>query len=267
MRTFRRAASLLLLLPVIALTACQEAPHEPEVTASHTPGLDPGNPAPPFAGGPPVIDSEDVPLALEPASISALEAAAANGDWPAFWNELAWDVSDDFTGDARIWAVIVRDREAKLSFLSDPIDPAATSGPGDAIDAPDEDDWVPPDEWVPSKQWVPGNMWVPGDDWVPGNMWLPDDAAAETTGEPLPAAAAFFQSDAWVPPDDWIPTPDHWAVNGIIDGIWDETEAAIVRERVNTKMLIMPLATERQSGQQAMAGILVNIVEDNPETP
>lgn len=261
MSTARRAVTFVLLLPLAGLLACQEGPTDSVTEERVKPAVVDPNPGGPGQGqGPPdgFIPENEVPLKLGPANTGALEDAADEGDWQAFWDALAWEVSDDFSGEVQIWAVIVKDREARLSFLSDPVDPTVTYGPGDedAIpNAPDGDDWVPGNRWVPDEEnWVPGNMWVPG------NRWLPDASAG--AGEPLPAVAAFFRSDAWVPGNMWSADPSHWVVNGIIDGIFQEAPGAGVNADVGAKMLIQPVAMPdehgpHRSGQPATGGILV----------
>lgn len=245
----RRAVRLLLLLPLAGLLACQEGPTEEseDLKASHTPIVDPGNPG---QGGPPNVvtpDVESVPLGLAPANSNHLVDAVQDNDWPAFWQELRWDLGDDFSGEVAVWGVRVVDGEQQTAFLTDPVDPTGTPGPAAALGG------TPPD-LIPTP-----DSWMPGTDWVPGDEFLPTGAA---NPEPIKLrVATFFRSDAWIPnPDNWIPNPENWVVNGIVDGIWQEAPGAGVNADVGAKLLVIPVATEPPSGVQGKwgtGGILV----------
>lgn len=242
MRTIRRAASLLLLLPVLlALTAC-EAP--PTQTASE------GEAAPSIHA---VLSS--VPLGIEPKDPEDFEAAVQGGEWGAVWNQLAWDISEDFDGQVRLWGVLVTDGEQRKSFLTKPVTPEG-AGPADVLD-------------LPGSLWPSPGDWSPGTEWVPGTAdFLPDGAE----GSPLPRVAAFFESNAWLPfpghlapgEGSFRPAPDNWLVNGIVDGIYDKGPGATVSGAVQTQILLIPLATEPPTdvqGKWGTAGILIGFKE------
>lgn len=219
MRTFRRAASLLLLLPVAVLAACEQAENR-SYQASEVSRTDSSGPALTRVG-------------VAPKNTDELVAAVEAGEWGEFWNELAWDVSDNFDGEVAIWGVLVVDGEREKSFLTE-VRPLDGEGPADVFDLP-ASLYPEPDNWTPRDEFIPLN---------------PDPYAGSRVAD-------FFQSDAWRPGGALFEgqgisfqADENWVVTGIVDGILDEPEAAVVRERVTTKMLIMPLVAERQSGQQ-----------------
>lgn len=233
MRTMRRAVSLLLLLPAAALLACEQGPPAPD-------GPDADAQADAAAGETPAPSQ----IALEPENPDELVAATEGGEWGQFWNELVWDVSEDFDGKVRVWGVLVEDGERTKTFLTEPRTPEGT-GPADT--------YAPPPSLHPAP-----DTWEPGNEWVRGEQWLPENST-----EALPPVAAFFEGDEWRPPvqENFNPRKN-FVVNGIIDGIYDQGPGADVAGDVKTQVLVIPFAAEISgSAKFRGGGILIGYTE------